>query len=158
MTLGVEGRSVYEDVFENEFLNQSVEFYSIESQQFLAENNASVYIRQVETRIEEEVNRSTHYLDPSTEPRILKVLETELIEKHMKTVAEMENSGVVHMLSNNNMEDLACMYKLFGRVEDGHKTIATCLSSLLRAEGKAIVQVKILIQFRIYKFKLQSLG
>ena len=46
----------------------------------------------------------------------MSVLEEELICKHMKTVVEMENSGVVHMLKNDKTQDLACMYKLFSRV------------------------------------------
>ena len=64
-------------------------------------------------------------MDESTEPRIVEVVEEELIKRHMKskTIVEMEGSGVVHMLKNNRMDDLACMYKLFGRVSDGHKTI-----------------------------------
>jgi hypothetical protein len=50
MVLGIENRTVYEEDFEREFLNQSAEFYKIESQRFLAENSASVYIHRVETR------------------------------------------------------------------------------------------------------------
>jgi cullin 3 len=45
------------------------------------------------------------------------------------------------MLSNQKTEDLACMYKLFARVTDGHKTIAECMSAHLRAQGKGLVQV-----------------
>ena len=141
MILGIDGRSVYEEDFEREFLSQSAEFYKIESQRFLAENSASVYIRRVESRIDEEAGRATYYLDVSTEPRIIEVLETELIKKHMKIIVEMENSGVVHMLSNQKVEDLACMYKLFARVPEGHKTIAECMSAHLRAQGRALVQV-----------------
>merc|ERR1719219_1041931 len=37
------------------------------------------------------------------------------------------------------MDDLACMYKLFGRVSDGHKTVGDCVSRYLREEGKALV-------------------
>lgn len=62
MLLGIESRSVYEEDFESHFLLQSAEFYTIESQLFLQENSASVYIRKVEARIEEEANRATHYL------------------------------------------------------------------------------------------------
>ena len=62
----------------------------------------------------------------------LKVVEEELIKRHMKTIVEMEGSGVVHMLKNNRMDDLACMYKLFGRVSDGHKTVGDCVSRYLR--------------------------
>lgn len=141
MILGIDGRSVYEEDFEREFLNQSAEFYKIESQHFLEENSASVYIRRVESRIDEEAGRATYYLDVSTEPRIIEVLENELIKKNMKIIVEMEKSGVVHMLSNQKIEDLACMYKLFARVQEGHKTIAECMSAHLRAQGRSLVQV-----------------
>ena len=69
----------------------------------------------------------------------MEVVEEELIKKHMRTIVEMEGSGVVHMLKDNRMKDLACMYKLFGRVSDGHKTIGECVSRYLREEGKASV-------------------
>lgn len=141
MVLGIDGRSVYEEDFEREFLSQSAEFYKIESQRFLEENSASVYIRQVESRIDEEAGRATYYLDATTEPRIIEVLENELIKKHMKIIVEMENSGVVHMLANQKIDDLACMFKLFARVQDGHKAIAESMSAHLRAQGRALVQV-----------------
>jgi len=139
MMLGIDTRNVYEEDFESHFLKQSAEFYKIESQKFLAENSASVYIHKVEARINEEGERATHYLDESTEQRIVEVVEAELIKRHMRTIVEMEGSGVVHMLKNNRMADLACMYKLFGRVSDGHKTIGECVSKYLREEGKALV-------------------
>jgi len=139
MMLGIDTRNVYEEDFESHFLKQSAEFYKIESQKFLAENSASVYIHKVEARINEEAERATHYLDESTEQRIVEVVEEELIKRHMRTIVEMEGSGVVHMLKNNRMEDLACMYKLFGRVSEGHKTIGECVSRYLREEGKALV-------------------
>merc|ERR1712107_968423 len=71
--------------------------------------------------------------------RIVEVVEETLIRGHMKIIVEMEGSGVVHMLKNNKMDDLACMYKLFGRVAEGHKTIGDAVSMYLREEGKALV-------------------
>jgi len=139
MMLGIETRHVYEEDFESHFLKQSANFYVIESQKFLEENSASSYIHKVENRINEEADRATHYLDETTEPRIVEVVEEELIKGHMKTIVEMEGSGVVHMLKNNKMDDLACMYKLFGRVSEGHKTIGEAVSQYLREEGKALV-------------------
>lgn len=61
----------------------------MESQKFLAENSAAVYINRVEARIAEEAERARHYLDESTEPRVVSVLEHELIERHMKTIVEV---------------------------------------------------------------------
>ena len=111
----------------------------MESQKFLGENSASVYIKRVEARIQEEAERAKHYLDESTEKRIVEVVEEELVKKHMKTIVEMENSGVVHMLKNNKTEDLACMYKVMSRVMDGLRTVADCVSQHLREQGKALV-------------------
>jgi cullin 3 len=51
----------------------------------------------------------------------------------------MENSGVYHMLKFNKCDDLAMMYKLFERVPNGHFTIAECMSSYLREQGRALV-------------------
>ncbi|KAH3808321.1 hypothetical protein DPMN_136674 [Dreissena polymorpha] len=139
MILGIETRQVYSEDFEQPFLVESREFYMAESQNFLAENSASMYIKKVEARINEEAERATHYLDKSTEERIVKVLEEELISKHMKTIVEMENSGVVHMLKNNKTDDLQCMYKLLKRVDNGLKTMCGCISGYLREQGKALV-------------------
>lgn len=141
MSLGINTRSVYEEDFEIPFLAQSASFYKIESQKFLAENNASVYIRKVEARITEESARAALYLDKDTEPRIVKVVEDELIKKHMRSIVEMENSGVVYMIKNSKTEDLACMYKLFSRLkEDGLKTIADSVSAYLREQGRLLVK------------------
>ncbi|XP_017484362.1 PREDICTED: cullin-3-like [Rhagoletis zephyria] len=137
--LGIESRNVYEEDFEKHFLQQSAEFYKIESQKFLEENSASVYIRKVEQRINEEAERACHYLDASTEKIIVRVVEQELISRHMKTIVEMEHSGVVHMLENQKNDDLARMYKLFSRVDNGLKAIIACVSNHLRQEGKSMV-------------------
>lgn len=66
----------------------------MESQKFLAENSASVYIKQVEARIIEESERAKHYLDESTEPRIIEVVEDELIKKNMKTIVEVVKTNI----------------------------------------------------------------
>ncbi|XP_063697087.1 cullin-3-like [Culicoides brevitarsis] len=140
MVLGINNRWVYEEDFERPFLTQSAAFYKMESQKFLSENSASVYIKRVEARITEEAERAKLYLDESTEPHIVEVVEDELIKKHMRTIVDMENSGVVYMLKNTKTDDLACMYKLFARVKDGLKTISDCVSSYLREQGKLLVK------------------
>lgn len=65
----------------------------MESQKFLAENSASVYIKKVEARISEESERAKHYLDESTESRIVEVVEVELIKLHMKTIVEVRKNS-----------------------------------------------------------------
>lgn len=79
---------------------------------FLAENSACVYINKVEARINEEIGRALHCLDKSTEESIIKVVERELISKHMETIVEMENSGLIHMLKTDSTEGSLCIFLL----------------------------------------------
>ncbi len=58
--LGIENRWVYEEDFERPFLTQSAAFYKMEAQKFLAENNASIYIKKVEVSDMGPVGVHTH--------------------------------------------------------------------------------------------------
>lgn len=146
LALGIESRSVYEDYFEKPFLDESAEFFKLESQILLGENNASVYLKKVETRMQEEAERARHFLDPSTEEDIVKIAEEELLYKHMKTVIEMENSGVNHMLKHNKIEDLLRLFRLFTRIlgknndvlMDWLKMVRDCMRRYFPEEVKKI--------------------
>ena len=75
MMLGIETGSVCKEDIQSHFLKQSAQFYKIESPKFMEENSASVNIHKVEVRINEEAERATHYLEESTEPRIVEVVQ-----------------------------------------------------------------------------------
>lgn len=64
----------------------------MESQKLLAENSASVYIHKVAARISEEAERAVHYLDKSTEERIIRVLEGKVIRECLVNHSMDENS------------------------------------------------------------------
>lgn len=87
--LGVNGRTVYEEDFERPFLESSALFYRVESQEFISSNSCADYMKKVDNRLKEELNRVNHYQDASTEPKIREVVERELITVHMKTLIEV---------------------------------------------------------------------
>jgi cullin 3 len=87
--LGIGNRAVYEEDFERQFLEASSLFYRVESQNFIAENSCSDYMKKVEQRIKEEMERVQHYLDAATEAKIKEVVERELITVHMKSLVEV---------------------------------------------------------------------
>lgn len=138
--LGISSRVVYEEDFEKPFLESSAQFYRVESLQFLAENSCSDYMRKVEVRLKEEVERVQHYMDPATEPKIREVAERELISNHMKSLVEMEGSGEVSMLKDDKLDDLNRMYSLLGRVARGHELMRNVMGQLVKETGKAIVE------------------
>ncbi|RHZ72680.1 hypothetical protein Glove_241g8 [Diversispora epigaea] len=130
--------TVYSIDFEGRFLETSAEYYRVEGQMLVGECDAPEYMKKVEKRLIEEEQRVRHYLSQSTEQKIRSIVEEELISKHLKTVIDMENSGLIPMLRNEKMDDLARMYKLFGRVSQGHEEMKSAISNYIRELGKAI--------------------
>uniref|UniRef100_A0A1D1YRK4 Cullin-3B n=1 Tax=Anthurium amnicola TaxID=1678845 RepID=A0A1D1YRK4_9ARAE len=133
------GPSVYQEDFEKPFLDVSASFYSVESQEFIECCNCGEYLKKAERRLNEEMDRVTHYLDSKSELKITNVVEREMIANHMQRLVHMENSGLVDMFVNDKYEDLGRMYNLFRRVSDGLSTIRVVMTSHLREKGKQLV-------------------
>uniref|UniRef100_A0A914CCA3 Cullin family profile domain-containing protein n=1 Tax=Acrobeloides nanus TaxID=290746 RepID=A0A914CCA3_9BILA len=133
-------RDYYERVFEEPFLNETQEYYREQSQKFLEQNSASVYVRKVNECLVEERQRAERYLDKKTEEKVIDVLKSELIRKHMTEIVEMENSGMVHMMVNNQILDLRCLYELLRQVVDGTKVMTDAMSKYLRQQGTKLVE------------------
>ncbi|OEL17322.1 Cullin-3A [Dichanthelium oligosanthes] len=133
------GPAVYQDDFEKPFLEVSASFYSGESQEFIECCDCGNYLKKAERRINEEMERVSHYLDAGSEVKITSVVEKEMIANHMHRLVHMENSGLVNMLVDDKYEDLGRMYALFRRVPDGLSTIRDVMTSYLRETGKQLV-------------------
>ncbi|MBA0782308.1 hypothetical protein Gotri_003161 [Gossypium trilobum] len=133
------GSSVYQEDFEKPFLEVSAEFYMGESQKFIECCDCGDYLKKAELRLNEEIERVTHYLDVKSEVKITNVVEKEMIANHMMRLVHMENSGLVNMLLDDKYEDLGRMYNLFRRVPNGLSTIRDVMTSHLREIGKQLV-------------------
>ncbi|KAF9591035.1 hypothetical protein IFM89_001245 [Coptis chinensis] len=133
------GSSVYQEDFEKPFLEVSANFYSVESQHFIECCDCGDYLKKAERRLNEEMERVSHYLDARSEAKITNVVETEMIANHMQRLVHMENSGLVSMLVDDKYEDLGRMYNLFRRVPDGLSTVRDVMTSHIRETGKQLV-------------------
>jgi len=133
------GPAVYQDDFEKPFLDVSASFYSVESQEFIECCDCGNYLKKAERRLNEEMERVSHYLDAGSEAKITSVVEKEMIANHMHRLVHMENSGLVNMLVDDRYEDLGRMYSLFRRVPDGLSTIRDVMTYYLRETGKQLV-------------------
>ncbi|KAJ1365241.1 hypothetical protein KIN20_025483 [Parelaphostrongylus tenuis] len=140
VALGIHSHEVYVEEFENPFLIATAEHYRSLSMSFLVSNSANLYVKKVEQCLRDESERAKRYLDPQTEGKVLDVLENVLIKEHMHTVVNMEHSGVHVMLSNDKYDQLAALYGLLQRVEDGLAVMAEAMSRYLRQTGTATVR------------------
>ncbi|KAK3443039.1 hypothetical protein EUGRSUZ_B03428 [Eucalyptus grandis] len=133
------GSSVYQEEFERPFLEASAEFYRGESQKFIECCDCGKYLKEAERRLNEEMERVTHYLDATSEAKIINVVEKEMIADRMTVLVRMENSGLVSMLRDDKYEDLGRMYNLFRRVPNGLSTVQDVMTSHIRAIGEQSV-------------------
>ncbi|XP_022774482.1 cullin-3A-like [Durio zibethinus] len=133
------GPFVYQDDFEKHFLEVSADFYRLESQEFIESCDCGEYLKKAERRLNEELDRVSHYLDTTSEVKITSVVEKEMIESHMHRLVQMENSGLVNMIVDDKYEDLGRMYCLFRRVPNGLVLIKDVMTSYIRGTGKQLV-------------------
>lgn len=133
------GYVVYQEDFEKPFIEVSADFYRGESQQFIDCCDCGEYLKKAEKRLNEEIERVSHYLDSKTEVKITNVVEKEMIESHMQRLVHMENSGLVNMLVDDRYDDLGRMYSLFRRVSTGLALVRDVMTSHIREAGKQLV-------------------
>ncbi len=131
--LGIEGVNVYEEEFERHFLEDSKQFYMVESLEFLSKNTCPDYLRKTEARLQEEAARLVNYLSFATETKLIRAVEGELIATHAKTIVDMDGSGMVPMMRDDKLDDLRRMYALFSRVPP-------CLDLLRDGMAKYLMQ------------------
>ncbi|KXZ56311.1 hypothetical protein GPECTOR_1g274 [Gonium pectorale] len=133
------GHAVYVEDFEKHFLAAAAEFYKKEAQDFISSTDCPEYLRRAEQRLGEEQERCSAYLDASTEPKITRVVENELLKSQMTALLEMENSGLIALLRDDKYEDLARLYGLMRRVDNGLATVRNMLCEHVKEVGRALV-------------------
>lgn len=132
--------SVYEAVFERHLLKQTGEYYRQESQANLVAQDAAVYLRKAEERIDQENTRAAECFADSTRSKILKVVQEELLEKHLNEILDMKGTGITFMLENKHIPDLRRMFRLFCKIEGGLDVMCTAVKSYLETTGRSLVQ------------------
>lgn len=129
-----ESSKLYLSTFEPAFLNTSKDFYQAEGRRLLAIGDAITFCRIASQRIAEEQERCLFTLAMMTEPRVLGVLDNELIRNNIEEVVKLEGTGVRHMLDHNQLDGLRSVYSLNARVDPKK-------DALTRSVNKRIVEL-----------------
>ncbi|TNY17266.1 Cullin-domain-containing protein [Rhodotorula diobovata] len=106
---------VYRSAFENPFLAATEAFYSSESEQYLAANSVTEYMKKAESRLGEEENRVDLYLHASTRKGLVSKCEEVLVKNH----AELMQEEFQRLLDQEQEPDLQRMYLLLSRIPAG---------------------------------------
>ncbi|GMH93503.1 hypothetical protein TrST_g8408 [Triparma strigata] len=130
-----EGELVEKDIIRS--VLGTKEFYRRESQEYLTKNSAPDYVRKAEERLLYERNRIANYLHLTTSPKLMGIVENELITTHARALVEMDNSGVVTMLENDKVTELMNLFKLVPSTVD---ILRDAVCDHVKRKGKQLVQ------------------
>lgn len=133
-----ESSKLYLSTFEPAFLKMSEEFYQAEGRRLVDFGDAGTFCRVATQRIVEEQERCQSTLALSTEPKILAVLDSELIRANIKEVVQLEGTGVRHMLDHGQLDGLRSVYQLNARIDPKKDALAIEVNTRVVELGKAI--------------------
>ena len=79
---------VYRSAFESPFIKATETYYQAESEQFLAGNSVTEYMKKAEARLQDEENRVDLYLHASTRKALIAKCEEVLVKNHAEIMQE----------------------------------------------------------------------
>lgn len=129
---------LYLTTFEPSYLKDSGVFYADEADRLMQESDAGVWLRHTERRLQEELDRCESTISRMSTPKIIRVVEDELISKHLDKFLALEATGLRAMIDNDRIEDLTILYRLTSRVEGGRQKLQTIISARIVELGTEI--------------------
>ncbi|XP_073710363.1 cullin-4B [Misgurnus anguillicaudatus] len=127
---------IYQDSFEQRFLEETNRLYAAEGQRLMQEREVPEYLHHVNKRLEEEADRVITYLDQSTQKPLIATVEKQLLGEHLTAILQ---KGLNILLDENRIQDLSLLYQLFSRVRGGVQVLLQHWIEYIKAFGSTIV-------------------
>ena len=141
-SMGMGSLDAYNTDLEVPMLEAAKEFYAKKRQEWIASDSTPDYLIKVEAALDDERKRVADYLNQSSEAKLMKVCEEEILEKVEMVLLEKEVSGCKVLLANDKSEDLRRMFRLFFRLENGLNPMASIVESYICDTGKEIINMR----------------
>lgn len=136
--MGMGTLDAYNADLEEPLLASTREYYARKREDWINDSTPD-YLIKAEDALDEERKRVEDYLNTSSEAKILKVVEEEILEKVEMLLLEKESSGCRALLQNDKSEDLQRMFRLFSRLENGLNPMANILENFIKSTGEEII-------------------
>ncbi len=131
--------TIYQNIFEAPFLNDTQTYYSDECSMVLENNTCKAYLVKCNHRIHEEMERGNKLFHPSTLPKLQRVVEHEWIEKRADSIVNKESSGVPSMIQSDRIDDLKLIFDTFTKVPKTYDSICDAMIKQFKEDTTLIL-------------------
>ncbi|KAH3666136.1 hypothetical protein OGAPHI_004325 [Ogataea philodendri] len=111
------GENYYLRYFEPVLLRQSHEYFERQANDLLIQQSGTIYIENAMQLSQDEEARIQLYLPDVTSPKLIELMDNDLITRNMESIMKLENDGLKSWVNDNNFKMLASLYKLITRVD-----------------------------------------
>ena len=136
--MGMGALEAYISDLEEPLLSNSREYYIQKRTEWINDSTPD-YLIKAENVINEERARVAEYLNSSTESKLLRVVDEEILTAAQSTLLEKESSGCRALLQNDKSSDLQRMFRLFQRLENGLPPMASIVQDFITTMGSDII-------------------
>ncbi|UJR37529.1 hypothetical protein I4U23_030231 [Adineta vaga] len=126
----------YTNYFEKQFLQETEEFYTIKSNEYLKDNSVLDYLKKITQHLAQEEHRTRECLHPTTLSKIKPLLETILIENKLQLIYP----DAIQLLRMEKTDDLRIIFDLINRIEGANAPIQKEIESLIYQNGIAAIE------------------
>jgi cullin 1 len=137
-SMGMGSLDAYNADLEEPLLRATREYYARKREDWINDSTPD-YLIKAEDSLDEERKRVEDYLNNSSETKILRVVEEEILERVEMLLLQKESSGCRALLQNDKSEDLQRMFRLFSRLENGLNPMANILQNFITTTGEDII-------------------
>lgn len=126
---------LYQELFEEPFLDASGEHFKRDAARLLQEKDVSLYMEKVKAKIEEELFRARRFLHYSSFPKVSHRCETHMVAEHLQFLYSECNG----MVQNERKKDLSNMYDLLKSVQNAMVVLVDTVLDHIKTQGLAAV-------------------
>ncbi|KAG1338640.1 Cullin-1 [Cocos nucifera] len=130
----------YENDLEAAVLKSTANYYHDIGRNHITEDSFPDYMIMAEEYLKLEEDRASSYLHNDTKPKLMEIVQKELLLSQENELLEKEHSGLHVLLRDGKVEDLKRMYELFHCTNGGLDPILSKFKQHIISDGKSLVK------------------
>lgn len=131
--------TIYVNDFQTHLLRETTDYYRVASEKWASSLSCPEFLVRAQQAVVAELGRINAYLHSSTEVELMKEVRVQVLKVHQEKILSSA-TGIVNMLEERSVEDLARIFDLYKEVENGLEPVALAMHKYICQLGNGYIQ------------------